>query len=317
MAEKKKKTVAYLRVSTIDQDLEKNKADILHLANEKDLGRVHFEEEKVSGTVPWKKRKIAGILEELGQGDNILVSELSRLGRSMLECMEILSIAASKGINIYAIKGNWQLDGTLQSKILAMAFTMASEIERDLISSRTKEALRAKKASGKKLGRPEGAGKSKLDEHRMEIEALIANGTPKTLISKRYSTTRGNLYNWLSQNNLNQTSTREKKRKKGEILSFPNYNLAQVKVLLSAEDGKPLNEKHRKAIEEVERRVFKETGMQNLANEKYQVSYLIPIHYTIDRDLMERADFIHKLIKKTAIQDGKCALKVVMSREDN
>ncbi len=90
----------------------------------------------------------------LGEEDNIIVSELSRLGRSMLECMEILSIALEKRIDIYAVKGAWQLDQSIQSKIIAMAFSMTAEIERDLISQRTKEALAAKKKQGVKLGRP-------------------------------------------------------------------------------------------------------------------------------------------------------------------
>ena len=97
------KTVAYLRVSTIDQDLNKNKADILKLANDKKLGNVKFVEEKISGKVNWKKRKIYDIVRTLKAGDNIVVSELSRLGRSMLECMEILSVATERKINIYAV----------------------------------------------------------------------------------------------------------------------------------------------------------------------------------------------------------------------
>ena len=97
---KQAKTIAYLRVSTTDQDLEKNKADILHLANDKGLGQVEWVEETVSGRVSWKKRKIADVLEHLQAGDSLLVSELSRLGRSMLECMEILSIAKKKSIFI-------------------------------------------------------------------------------------------------------------------------------------------------------------------------------------------------------------------------
>ncbi|MCP4747201.1 MAG: recombinase family protein [Desulfobacteraceae bacterium] len=197
-----KKTIAYLRVSNSDQDLEKNKADILKLANDKDLGKVHFIEEKISGKVSWKKRKIADILNELTDNDNIIVSELSRLGRSMLECMEILSIASQKGINIYAVKGNWHLDKTIQSKIIAMAFSMAAEIERDLISQRTKEALRARKAAGKPLGRPKGPGKSKLDKYRPEIEALLANGSTQKFIANRYKTTEANLHNWLKKHNL-------------------------------------------------------------------------------------------------------------------
>lgn len=87
--------------------------------------------------------------------------------------MEILSIASQKGVNIYAIKGNWQLDNSIQSKIIAMAFSMAAEIERDPISKRTKEALMARKVAGKMLGRPKGVGKSKLDAHRIEIEAFL------------------------------------------------------------------------------------------------------------------------------------------------
>ena len=196
------KTIAYLRVSTDEQDLQKNKADILHLANEKNLGKVRWVEETVSGRISWKKRKIAGIIEELSAGDNVIVSELSRLGRSMLECMEILSIASEKGIHLYAVKGNWQLDNSIQSKIIAMAFSMAAEIERDLISQRTKEALAARKRAGQPLGRPRGVGKSKLDTHRVEIEALLANGSTQKFIAERFGTTEANLSRWLKRHGL-------------------------------------------------------------------------------------------------------------------
>jgi len=192
------KTIAYLRVSTNDQDLAKNKADLLYLANEKDLGRVHWVEETASGRVSWKKRKIAQVIEELNAGDTLIVSELSRLGRSMLECMEILSIATQKAINVYAIKGNWQLDGSIQSKIIAMA----AEIERDLISQRTKEALAARKRAGKLLGRPQGSGKSKLDKHRPEIEGLLKNGSTQKYIATRFGTTEANLSRWLKKHGL-------------------------------------------------------------------------------------------------------------------
>ena len=79
-------TMGYLRVSPADQHLEKNKADILHLANERNLGKVHFVEETVSGRVAWRKRKIAQVLDQARRGDTLLISELSRLGRSLLEC---------------------------------------------------------------------------------------------------------------------------------------------------------------------------------------------------------------------------------------
>lgn len=196
------KTIAYLRVSTIDQDVEKNKADILSFANGRDFGQVKFTEEKVSGKVSWKERKIFGIINELGKGDRLIVPEMSRLGRSMLEIMEILSIAKDKGISIYDIKNGWELNGSIQSKILAMVFSIAAEIERDLISKRTKEALKALKDSGVKLGRPKGPGKSKLDPHRIEIEALLENGSTKTFIAKRYGTTTVNLWNWMKKNKI-------------------------------------------------------------------------------------------------------------------
>lgn len=195
-------TWAYLRVSTEEQDLEKNKADILFLANDKNLGRVEFVEEKISGTVSWHKRKIAGIIEQAQAGDNVIVAELSRLGRSMLEVMEILSIATQRGINIYAVKGNWQLDGTLQSKIVAMAFSIAAEIERDLISKRTSEALRARKAQGLPLGRPRGIGKSKLDEFAPEIKALLANGATKRFVAQRYNVSESTLHGWLKKHQI-------------------------------------------------------------------------------------------------------------------
>ena len=200
----KQQTIAYLRVSTTDQDLEKNKFEILQLANEKGLGQVQWVEETVSGRVSWRKRQVAQVLEQLQLDDTLIVSELSRLGRSMLECMEILSIASQKGIKVYAVKGNWRLDNSIQSKIIAMAFSMAAEIERDLISQRTKEALAARKKAGIILGRPRGVGKSKLDTYRPEIEALLAHGSKQSFIAKRYGTTEPNLSRWLKKRHLKQ-----------------------------------------------------------------------------------------------------------------
>ena len=199
------KTTAYLRISPVDQDIEKNKSDILKLANEKRLGYVEFIEEQISGKVSWRNRKIFAIINEAKKDDVIIVSELSRLGRSMLEIMEILSIATQKQLKIYSVKGDWHLDGSIQSKVMAMVFSMASEIERDLISSRTKEALRFKKENGIKLGRPKGPGKSKLDKFKPEIEALLSNGSTQKFIANRYNTTEANLYNWMKRHNLKKS----------------------------------------------------------------------------------------------------------------
>ena len=133
--------IGYLRVSKETQDLEKNRADTLALANREDLGRVEFVEEKAPGRIARCKRKIADILNELREGDALIISELSWLGRSMLECMEILSIASDARFRVYAIKGSWKFDETIQSRIIAMAFSMAAEIERDLISAAIEKAM--------------------------------------------------------------------------------------------------------------------------------------------------------------------------------
>ena len=194
--------IAYLRVSTDQQETEKNKAAILVFAHDRHFGEVAFIEEMASGKKSWKDRKINQVIDGLGAGARLIVPELSRLGRSMLEIMEILSIAKRKEIAIYDIKNGWELNGDLHSKILAMAFSIAAEIERDLISKRTIEGLKAARAKGKLLGRPPGPGKSKLDQHKEEIVALLRNGSAKNFVAKRYKTSAGNLINWIQKNGL-------------------------------------------------------------------------------------------------------------------
>jgi DNA invertase Pin-like site-specific DNA recombinase len=198
----KNKTYAYLRVSTFEQNNEKNKSDILKFANDRDFGKVHFVEEKVSGIKSWKERKIKNIIDELGEGDRLIVPELSRLGRSMLEIMEIMAVAKEKGIAIYDVKNGWSLNGSIESKVMAMVFSIAAEIERNLISKRTIEGLKAARAKGKLLGRPKGVGKSKLDVHKDEIIALMKTGSTQVYIAKKYKTSQPNLYNWIKKNGL-------------------------------------------------------------------------------------------------------------------
>jgi len=199
---KKPKTISYLRVSTIDQDTEKNKADILKYANDKDFGKVVFIEEKVSGKVSWKERKIKTIIDDLSQDDRLIVPELSRLGRSTLEVLEILKTAKDKKICVYSVKEGLELNGTIQSKIMSTMLALFSELERDFISQRTKEALKARKAAGVILGRPKGPGKSKLDKFKEEIIALLNNGSTKAYVAKKYKTSRPNLHNWLKKNKI-------------------------------------------------------------------------------------------------------------------
>ena len=196
------KTVAYIRVSTDKQDVENQRLGILELVNQKDLGKVEFVEETVSGRKSWRDRAVAGVIDGLKSGDSLVVSELSRLGRSMLEIMENLSICTNRGLKVYAAKGDWSLNGTLQDKILAAVFAIAAEIERDLISRRTKEALATKKAQGIRLGRPPGPGKSKLDPHEEEIRELLALGVKKKNLAQRLGTTPENLRHWMRRRGI-------------------------------------------------------------------------------------------------------------------
>lgn len=194
---KETKTIGYLRVSTADQDLDKFRADVLEFVNQRDFGRVGFVQEKVSGKKPWRERELGQVVENLAAGDRLIVPELSRLGRSTIEVLEIIQEAKAAGACIYAVKGGWQLDDSMQSKIISTVLAMLAEIERDLISERTREALAAKRAAGVKLGRRPGPGKSKLDEHADEIQALLANGSTKKFVAERYGTTVQNLSHWL------------------------------------------------------------------------------------------------------------------------
>ena len=196
------RTIGYLRVSQEDQDLSQNRANILSLANFKNLGQVEWVEEKDSDTQDWRKRKLGETFETLKAGDAIIVSELSRLGRSTLQILEIMEQAKKRDIAVHAVKGGWTLNGTMESKIVLNMLAMMAEIERDIISERTKKGLLAAKAKGRQLGRPRGPGKSKLDQYREEIESLLKNGSTKSFVAKRYGTTAANLYNWLKKNEI-------------------------------------------------------------------------------------------------------------------
>ena len=196
------RTIGYLRVSQEDQDLSQNRANILSLANFKNLGQVEWVEEKISDTQDWRKRKIGEAFETLQAGDAIIVSELSNLGRSTLQILEIMEQAKKRDIAVHAVKGGWTLNGTMESKIVLNMLAMMAEIERDIISERTRKGLLAAKAKGRQLGRPRGPGKSKLDQYREEIESLLKNGSTKSFVAKRYGTTTANLHNWLKKNEI-------------------------------------------------------------------------------------------------------------------
>ena len=175
---------SYILVSTDKQDYSNQEFFVLQYANRNNLGNVEFTSETISGKVSWKDREISKLIEGLQKGDILIVSELSRLGRTMLEIFELISILLRKDVEIHVVKGNIILKDDIQSKVFTFAFSLGSEIERDLISQRTKEALASKKASGVKLGRPKGSQSSKLDKYVDEIKKYRALGVSVTSIAK-------------------------------------------------------------------------------------------------------------------------------------
>ena len=191
-------TYAYLRVSTIDQDTEKNKLEILRFANDNKLGNIQFVEEQISGKSNIKNRQLGVLLEKMEQGDILIVPELSRIARSITQIFEVIDITKQKGITLYSIKEDFSNnDKSITSTVTTTIFALVAQIERDLISLRTIEALQAKKANGTKLGRPNGRGKSKLDEHAEEILKLVDLQVPKTIIARQYNTSVANLHRFL------------------------------------------------------------------------------------------------------------------------
>jgi DNA invertase Pin-like site-specific DNA recombinase len=198
--------ISYLRVSTADQDTDKNKNDVLAFANTRGfLGQVQFIEEKVSGAKSWKHRKLAQIVEDMKPGNILIVPELSRLGRNLGEVLEVLDRLTKNDVKVYAVKENFQLNGDdMQSKVMRTMFGLFAEIERDLIRQRTREGLAAAKAKGRILGRPKGPGKSKLDGKEPEIEALLKNGSTQKFIANRYGVAEATLSNWLKKTGLDK-----------------------------------------------------------------------------------------------------------------
>ena len=190
---------AYLRVSTLEQNTEKNKIDILKFANINKLGNVEFIEEQISGKTNFKERKLGQLLEKMSKNDILIVPELSRLARSITQIFEIIDITKQKGIRLYAIKENFSnSEQSITSTVTSTIFALIAQIERELISIRTKESLQARKLVGIKLGRPKGKGKSKLDEYKSDILKLVELKVPKTIIAKQYKTSIPNLYNFLN-----------------------------------------------------------------------------------------------------------------------
>ena len=190
-------TYAYLRVSTDVQDVHNQRHGVLEYANQRGLSPMEFIEDSVSGKKPWQDRQLGRVLANASEGDTLIVSEVSRLARSTLQVLEILRHCTESQINLHIAKNNMIFDNSMQSRITATVLGMAAEIEREFISSRTKEALAARKAAGVKLGRPQGKAKTlKLDAKRDEIQKYLNMGVSKAAIAKIVDCPATTLYDY-------------------------------------------------------------------------------------------------------------------------
>lgn len=196
----------YIRVSTDKQTLENQKFEIEKFCQKQNLKIDGWIEETISGTKSYNKRQLGKLLKKVKAGDYIICSELSRLGRNLFMIMEILNICMSKDCKVWTVKDNYRLGDDIQSKVLAFAFGLAAEIERNLISQRTKEALARIKHEGKNIGRKKGVRNKSLNKicskkHGYIIKC-INNGYSIPEIAKNIKVARGTLYRYLAYTNI-------------------------------------------------------------------------------------------------------------------
>ena len=174
----------YTRVSTDQQNTENQKHEILTFAKSQNLTVNKWVDEVISSRKSLKERRLGKTLKHLKKGDILIASEISRLGRNLFEVMGILQSCLEKDCQIWTLKEHYRLGADIQSKVLAFAFSLAAEIERQLISQRTKESLKRIKDEGKHLGRPHGFSYKKLDKKHENIKELLSKGISKAEISR-------------------------------------------------------------------------------------------------------------------------------------
>lgn len=174
----------YIRVSSDKQTVENQRFEINNFCKRENLVIDGWIEETISGTKAYNKRELGKLLDKIKKDDLIICAELSRLGRNLFMIMEILNICMTKECRVWTIKDNYRLGDDIQSKVLAFAFGLSAEIERNLISQRTKEALARKKAEGVILGRPKGK-KSSQEKYKLFGKEVLIRELLKNKVSKR------------------------------------------------------------------------------------------------------------------------------------
>ncbi|MEC5150894.1 recombinase family protein [Cryobacterium sp. GrIS_2_6] len=199
------KVVAYVRVSTNHQDHENQRYEITQFAVRQGLEISEYVAEVITGKAAVKDRKIGDLLASLEDGDTLVVSEVSRISRSLTAVLTTIEDATKRGVTIMTVKGGHVFGDNINSKVIAFAFGLAAEIERDLISARTKEALARKKAEGVILGRPVGSHtveNLKLWGKDEEILTMMMKRVPKSAIARLLDVNRNTLSAYIERREL-------------------------------------------------------------------------------------------------------------------
>jgi len=188
--------IGYIRVSSNKQMLEHQEFEIKKFTKAQNIRIDKWVEEKISSRKSLNKRKLGQLLDELKEGDILIACEISRLGRSLLEVMRILESCLNKNCQVWTIKENYRLGNDIQSKVMAFAFGLSAEIERNLISQRTKASLENVRATGKRLGRPLSAQskKLKLSKNSKKIKDLLDNKVSISQIARTLEVRRTTVY---------------------------------------------------------------------------------------------------------------------------
>lgn len=198
----------YIRVSSDKQTVENQRFEIENFAKQNNFKIDGWIEETISGTKKYDKRELGKLLNKVKKDDLIICAELSRLGRNLFMIMEILNICMTKECKVWTIKDNYRLGEDIQSKVLAFAFGLSAEIERNLISQRTKEALARKRSEGVILGRPKGRKSShlKLTGKEETIRVLREQNVSKSEIARIFGVHRMTVDSFIKINNLEDNS---------------------------------------------------------------------------------------------------------------
>ena len=193
--------IAYIRVSTELQSYEGQQYEIEQWCHRRNWEVHRWVQEKVSGAKEINRRTLGRLLKRMNRGDVLVCTELSKLGRNMMMVMGILNTCSQKGIKIYSIKDNFELSDSLNAKIIAFAFSLAAEIERNLISQRTREALAAKKQAGIKLGRPFGKSRERkrFDDREDYIRTRRNQGVSIGSLAQELKMHRNTLSRYLNE----------------------------------------------------------------------------------------------------------------------